>query len=214
MRANMAWALLRFGRVEEAERQTVAAIEASQRIGNTVTVASCTHNLGVLRRITGDFARAESLQAQAEATASKRGNARLVSAALTERAYLALLRGEDVEALALATKAAERAEAARAPALLASARAVSLRAEARAGVVSRDAVEAARALAASQKDAEGRVELLVALWEASGRAEADRLAAREAVEVIVARVDAPTARDACREALRRRYVIADEVLGG
>ena len=96
MSVNVAWGLLRLGRASEAERACAAAMEASRRVGNSVTVASCAHLSGILRRVAGDLDAAEALQAQAAASAALRGNRRLECSTVIERAYIALARGHQV----------------------------------------------------------------------------------------------------------------------
>lgn len=203
MRANRAWALLRMGRVAEAEREAASAVETSQRVGNAVTVASCTHLRGILRRVAGDWGAADELQVKVEGMATRRGNTRLVCAAVVERAYAALARGGDVSALVV--RAAALAERAAGPALAVSVRALSLRE--RRGTVSAEELDAARGEASAITDAEGRAELRAAIWDAGGRGERDRAALDEAIEGVVARAGEGEEREERRAVVARRYEV-------
>ncbi len=211
MRSNAGWALLRLGRLDDAEAQMSAAIEASRRVGNQVTVAACTHNLGVLQRMRGDWEAAESLQHEAEAIAARRSNGRLVAAAMVERVYLALARGLRGEAVdALAREAIARAQSARAAVTLASAHAVALRAEREA---SEEALDAARARAATLTDLEALAEIRIAIWERTGRAPDALAAVRETVAALLVGEEGDQ-RAARSDALARRFVIDPATLSG
>ncbi|MFO0609272.1 MAG: protein kinase [Polyangiales bacterium] len=213
MRSNAGWALLRLGRLDAAEAQMGAAIEASRRVGNQVTVAACTHNLGVLRRMRGDWDGAGRLQHEAESVAARRHNGRLVAAARVERVYVALARGDDGEAVdALARAAVAAAEAARSAVALASAQAAALRAWAD-GETRAAALDAARVRAEALVDPEALAEHRVAIWEGSGRAPGALAAARAAVAALLAGAEGEE-RAARADALARRYLIDREVMGG
>jgi tetratricopeptide (TPR) repeat protein len=215
LRANAGWAMLLLGRITEAEVQIPAAIEAAQRVGNQVTVATCTHNLGVLRRITGDLPRAAALHAQAEVISAKLRHAKLTCTAAIEGVYLALQRGDDPGGLiALAAGVVRQVESARSAPLAASARAVALRAEARAEGVSHAGVESARALLPAQQEPERRAELCVAIWEAGGRLDVDRDAALRAIEAVCAGSGAAPERDARRDVFGRRFLVPRELFAG
>jgi tetratricopeptide (TPR) repeat protein len=205
---NAASVMLTIGRVDEAAQEMEAAIEAAGRVGNLPTVATSTHNLGVARRMLGDFDAAAAMQERAEALAAELKHARLACHVAIERVYLALASGRAPDAcIALAEAALGRAREVRSPAIVASALASALRACARAGSDVTARVAEARTVADALTAPEPRAELRVAIWEAGGRAEDDRVAARAAIEAVAAGLDEADDRSASRAAFSARYLV-------
>lgn len=202
--SNAAFAMIRLGRLDEALSTLETAIETSRRVGNERTLAVATQNRATLYRIRGRWEDAARDLAQSGLAAERLKHVRLSAAVGIEQAYLALQTGAAPAELArLAQRAQELVAQSDQPDARASATAVRLRAGG--GGATEEALAQARAATAGLT-AEARAELLVAIYEAGGRREDDRLAAAGAIDAHVQATASPADEGGSREVFLIRYL--------
>jgi len=204
-RTNAANALLELGRVEEAIPQIDACITASERVGNARVIAVSMHNLGIARRLLGEFDVAELLQARVAPEADRLRHSVLCCSVAVERVYLAIATcAASTECVERAEDALRSADATRSGVWLASASAVSLRARTLAGHDIAKELARARELLSSVERPSGRVELLAAIAHAEQWSAPATAAVEGALdEATVVAAD----RTRLRNVLKRRYLI-------
>ncbi|MBI5512552.1 MAG: protein kinase [Deltaproteobacteria bacterium] len=207
LRNNAASAMLLLGHLDAAERTLRGVLEVCQRLGNLPTLGAGLHNLGVARRLGGDLAEAATLQDRAEEVCARVEHRWVACTVAIERVYLGLASGDPPgEVRAAASAALRKALPMGSLALEASARAALLRAWAREPPPAEE-LSAAQGLAPRLPAIVARVELLFALWDATGRGEDALVQAEEALRGLFSNLGSQELHAGCRATFARRFLL-------